>query len=180
LQVPGRHMAGNALAAAAAAHAAGLPVTAITLGLERFRPVRGRLVTLPARSGATVIDDTYNANPDSVRAAIDVLAARAAPRWLVLGDMGEVGQDGPQFHREIGAHARTSGIARLFAAGELAREAVSAFGEGGEHFASVEVLAARVAAESRAGVTMLVKGSRFMRMERVVTALTGATGGTEH
>ena len=180
LQVPGRHMAGNALAAAAAAHAAGLPVTAITLGLERFRPVRGRLVTLPARSGATVIDDTYNANPDSVRAAIDVLAARAAPRWLVLGDMGEVGQDGPQFHREIGAHARTSGIARLFAAGELAREAVSAFGEGGEHFASVEALAARVAGESRAGVTMLVKGSRFMRMERVVTALTGAAAGTEH
>ena len=179
LQVPGRHMAGNALAAAAAAHAAGLPVTAITLGLERFRPVRGRLVTLPARSGATVIDDTYNANPDSVRAAIDVLAARAAPRWLVLGDMGEVGQDGPQFHREIGAHARTSGIARLFAAGELAREAVSAFGEGGEHFASVEALAARVAGESRAGVTMLVKGSRFMRMERVVTALTGAAAGTE-
>ena len=179
LQVPGRHMVMNALAAAAAAHAAGLPVTAITLGLERFRPVRGRLVTLPARSGATVIDDTYNANPDSVRAAIDVLAARAAPRWLVLGDMGEVGQDGPQFHREIGAHARTSGIARLFAAGELAREAVSAFGEGGEHFASVEALAARVAGESRAGVTMLVKGSRFMRMERVVTALTGAAAGTE-
>ncbi len=178
LRVPGRHMAGNALAAAAVAHAAGLPVTAIALGLERFRPVRGRLVTMSARSGATVIDDTYNANPDSVRAAIDVLAARAAARWLVLCDMGEVGQDGPRFHREIGAYAKTSGIARLFASGELAREAVNAFGEGGEHFASVEALAARVAAESRAGVTMLVKGSRFMRMERVVTALTGATGGT--
>ena len=180
LRVPGRHMAANALAAAAVAHAAGLPVTAIALGLERFRPVRGRLVTASARSGATVIDDTYNANPDSVRAAIDVLAACAAPRWLVLGDMGEVGEDGPQFHREIGAYAKTSEIARLFAAGELAREAVSAFGEGGEHCASVEALAARVAAESRAGVTMLVKGSRFMRMERVVTALTGATGGTGH
>jgi UDP-N-acetylmuramoyl-tripeptide--D-alanyl-D-alanine ligase len=180
LHVPGRHMVSNALAAAAVAHAAGLPVTAIALGLERFRPVRGRLVTSSARSGATVIDDTYNANPDSVRAAIDVLAARAAPRWLVLGDMGEVGQEGPQFHREIGVHARTSGIARLFAAGDLAREAVVAFGEGGEHFPSVEALAARVAGESRAGVTMLVKGSRFMRMERVVAALTGTAGGTAH
>jgi UDP-N-acetylmuramoyl-tripeptide--D-alanyl-D-alanine ligase len=179
LRVPGRHMAANALAAAAVAHAAGLPVTAIALGLERFRPVRGRLVTTSARSGATVIDDTYNANPDSVRAAIDVLAACSDPRWLVLGDMGEVGEDGPQFHREIGAYAKTSGIARLFAAGELAREAVSAFGEGGEHCASVEALSARVAAESRAGVTLLVKGSRFMRMERVVTALTGATDATD-
>jgi len=155
-------------------------VTAIALGLERFRPVRGRLVTTSARSGATVIDDTYNANPDSVRAAIDVLAACSDPRWLVLGDMGEVGHDGPQFHREIGAYAKASGIARLFCAGELAREAVIAFGGGGEHCASVEALAARVAAESRAGVTLLVKGSRFMRMERVVTALTGATDGTEH
>jgi UDP-N-acetylmuramoyl-tripeptide--D-alanyl-D-alanine ligase len=180
LHVPGRHMAANALAAAAVAHAAGLPVTAMALGLERFRPVRGRLVTLSARSGATVIDDTYNANPDSVRAAIDVLAVRAAPRWLVLGDMGEVGQEGPQFHREIGAHAKSRGIARLFAAGELAREAVSAFGEGGEHFASVDALAARVASEAQAGVTLLVKGSRFMRMERVVTALTGMSGGTAH
>jgi UDP-N-acetylmuramoyl-tripeptide--D-alanyl-D-alanine ligase len=135
---------------------------------------------LSARSGATVIDDTYNANPDSVHAAIDVLAARAAPRWLVLGDMGEVGQEGPQFHREIGAHAKSRGIARLFAAGELAREAVGTFGEGGEHFASVEALAARVALEAHAGVTLLVKGSRFMRMERVVTALTGTAGEAAH
>ena len=103
-----------------------------------------------------------------------------SPRWLVLGDMGEVGQEGPQFHREIGAYAKTSGIARLFAAGDLARDAVAAFGEGGEHFASVEALAARLAGESRAGVTMLVKGSRFMRMERVVAALTGTAGGTAH
>jgi UDP-N-acetylmuramoyl-tripeptide--D-alanyl-D-alanine ligase len=179
VHAPGVHNVRNALAASAAAHALAVPLPQVATGLSRFGGVKGRLQRKPAAQGATLIDDTYNANPDSVRAAIDVLAALPGPRWLVLGDMGEVGQDGPQFHREIGAHARTSGIARLFAAGELAREAVSAFGEGGEHFASVEALAARVAGESRAGVTMLVKGSRFMRMERVVTALTGAATGTE-
>jgi UDP-N-acetylmuramoyl-tripeptide--D-alanyl-D-alanine ligase len=178
LRVPGRHMAANALAAAAAAHAARLPVTAIVRGLESFAPVRGRLVTLTTPAGATVIDDTYNANPDSVRAAIDVLAERPMPRWLALGDMGEVGAAGPEFHREIGAYARAAGVARLLAAGDLAQHAVQAFGAGAAHFASVEALAQQAAAAAHAGVTILVKGSRFMRMERVVAALTGqATGG---
>jgi UDP-N-acetylmuramoyl-tripeptide--D-alanyl-D-alanine ligase len=180
LRVPGRHMASNALAAAAVAHAARLPVTAIVQGLEAFQPVRGRLVTSRTPRGVTVIDDTYNANPDSMRAAIDVLATRSRPRWLALGDMGEVGDEGPDFHREIGAYARAAGIERMFAAGDLAREAVDAFGVGGEHFAAVDDLAQRVAAEAGDGVTILVKGSRFMRMERVVVALTGEGAGGAH
>ena len=176
LRVPGRHMASNALAAAAAAHAAGLPLTAIVRGLESFRPVRGRLVVHRTDASVTVIDDTYNANPDSVRAAIDVLAAYPAPRWLVLGDMGEAGESGPAWHREIGGYARGAAIDRLLAAGDLAREAVAAFGAGAEHFASVDDLAAGVMVDAKAGTTVLVKGSRFMRMERVVAGLTGDRG----
>ncbi|HEX6137123.1 MAG TPA: UDP-N-acetylmuramoyl-tripeptide--D-alanyl-D-alanine ligase [Casimicrobiaceae bacterium] len=177
LHAPGRHMASNALAAAAAAHAAGMPLTAIVAGLEAFRPVRGRLAASTTAAGVVVIDDSYNANPDSVRAAIDVLAACSGARWLVLGDMGEVGADGPAFHREIGTYARAAGIDRLFAAGALAREAADAFGAGAEAFASVGALAPRVAAVVRGGVTVLVKGSRFMRMERVVATLGAANGG---
>jgi UDP-N-acetylmuramoyl-tripeptide--D-alanyl-D-alanine ligase len=180
LHVPGRHMAANALAAAATAHAAGLGLTAIVQGLEAFRPVRGRLVVRRATSGATVIDDSYNANPDSVRAAIDVLAARAAPRTLVLGDMGEVGDAGPAFHREIGEYARAAGVERLLASGALAREATDAFGAGAEHCTSVEALVDRVEAAARDGGTLLVKGSRFMRMERVVAALVGEAAGEAH
>jgi UDP-N-acetylmuramoyl-tripeptide--D-alanyl-D-alanine ligase len=127
-----------------------------------------------------VIDDTYNANPDSVRAAIEVLAAAPSPRWLALGDMGEVGAQGPAFHREAGARAREAGVDRLFAAGTLAAEAAAEFGAGALHFATVEALAARVAAEAGAGVTVLVKGSRFMRMERVVAALVGASPAGAH
>jgi len=173
LRVAGRHMARNALAAAAVAHAARLPLTAIVRGLESFRPISGRLVTQVTSTGVTVIDDSYNANPDSVRAAIDVLAAHAAPRWLALGDMGEVGADGPAYHEEIGAYARAAGVERMFTAGALAQHAANAFGPGALHFATVEELAQRIAADAHADVTALVKGSRFMRMERVVAALTG-------
>ena len=180
LRAPGRHMASNALAAAAAAHAAGLPLTAIVAGLEAFRPVRGRLAASTSAAGVVVIDDSYNANPDSVRAAIDVLAACSGARWLVLGDMGEVGTEGPAFHREIGAYARAAGIDRLFAVGDLARQAADVFGDGAEAFASVDDLAPRVASVARGGVTVLVKGSRFMRMERVVAALGGAADGGGH
>jgi UDP-N-acetylmuramoyl-tripeptide--D-alanyl-D-alanine ligase len=180
LHAPGRHMASNALAAAAVAHAARLPVTAIVTGLENFRPVGGRLATLTTRNDVTVIDDSYNANPDSVRAAIDVLAAQPRPRWLVLGDMGEVGAEGIAFHAEIGAFARESGIDRMLSVGTLSREAARAFGIGGEHFESVDALAHRVAADATAGITVLVKGSRFMRMERVVAALTGHEHGGAH
>jgi len=122
-----------------------------------------------------VIDDTYNANPDSVRAAIAVLARAPEPRCLVLGDMGEVGELGAIFHREVGAYARAAGIQRLCAVGELAQNAAAAFGESGEHFESVDALIA--ALQPMTSRTVLVKGSRFMRMERVVKALTGTAAG---
>jgi len=173
LNAPGRHSVANALAAATAALAIGVPLSAISAGLESFRPVAGRLATRRAMSGATVLDDTYNANPDSVRAAIDVLAPMPAPRWLVLGDMGEVGANGPGFHREVGEYARLARIDRLLAVGVLAAESAAAFGPGAEHFASVEALATRVTRTAVAGTTVLVKGSRFMRMERVVSAMCG-------
>jgi UDP-N-acetylmuramoyl-tripeptide--D-alanyl-D-alanine ligase len=169
LAIPGLHNVRNALAAAAAAHALGVPVNTVAEGLSRFRPYSGRLQVKAGRGGATVIDDTYNANPDSVRAAIDVLASCPAPTVLVLGDMGEVGSKGPEFHREVGAYAREKGVSRLLALGEATREAVRAFGEGARHFDSPEALVAEVS-----GRSVLVKGSRFMRMERVVAALTGA------
>ena len=173
LAIAGVHNVHNALAAAACAHAAGVPVAAIGKGLGAFRPYAGRMQARRTTGGATLIDDSYNANPDSVRAAIDVLAACPAPTLLVLGDMGEVGAQGPQFHREVGAYARSRGIGALYALGEASREAVAAFGEGARHFASPEELQAALPAAA----TVLVKGSRFMRMERVVAALTGEAGG---
>jgi UDP-N-acetylmuramoyl-tripeptide--D-alanyl-D-alanine ligase len=181
LTVPGRHNAANALAATAATLAAGVGLAAVVRGLEAFRPVAGRLVTRAARNGAVVIDDTYNANPDSVRAAIGVLAAMPGAKCLVLGDMGEVGAQGPAYHEEIGAYAREQGIDRLLASGVLAAATVAAFGEGALHFSSVELLAQHAEATIDRATTVLVKGSRFMRMERVVAVLTGdATGGGLH
>jgi len=171
LAIPGLHNVRNALAAAACAHAAGIDLPSIGAGLSSFRPYVGRLQVKQA-GDATIIDDTYNANPDSVRAAIDVLAACPAPTVLVLGDMGEVGAQGPQFHREVGEYARGKGISSLLALGPGAREAVDAFGAGARHFGSVEELVPAIR-----GRTVLVKGSRFMRMERVVAALTGTSGG---
>jgi UDP-N-acetylmuramoyl-tripeptide--D-alanyl-D-alanine ligase len=173
LAIPGLHNVRNAIAAAACAHAAGVPAAAIGRGLAAFRPYRGRLQVKRARNGATVIDDSYNANPDSVRAAIDVLAAQAAPTVLVLGDMGEVGEEGPAFHREVGSYARERGIGALYALGAASREAAGAFGAGARHFASPEELLKALPAQA----TILVKGSRFMRMERVVAALTGEPEG---
>jgi len=172
LSIPGLHNVRNALAAAACAHAAQIPAATIAAGLTAFRPYTGRLQVKQGRSGITVIDDSYNANPDSVRAAIDVLAACPAPTALVLGDMGEVGPQGPEFHREIGAYAKSRGITRLLALGEAAAHAVEAFGPGAEHFGDVAALAAAIEAR-----TVLVKGSRFMRMERVVASLTGTAEG---
>jgi|SRR5436190_892059 len=169
LAIPGLHNVRNALAAAACAHAAGIELASIAAGLSAFRPYTGRLQVKQAPGGLTVIDDSYNANPDSVRAAIDVLASCPAPTVLALGDMGEVGPHGAEFHREIGAYARARGVTRLLALGEASAHAVEAFGAGAEHFDDVAKLAAAVR-----GRTVLVKGSRFMRMERVVAALTGA------
>jgi UDP-N-acetylmuramoyl-tripeptide--D-alanyl-D-alanine ligase len=175
IAIPGLHNVRNALAAAAAGHALGIPVKILAEGLSRFRPYTGRLQVKAGRGGETVIDDTYNANPDSVRAAIDVLASCPAPTVLVLGDMGEVGAQGPDFHREVGAYAREKGVSRLLALGEATREAVRAFGEGGRHFDSLEALIPEVR-----GRSVLVKGSRFMRMERVVAALTGGSAEGGH
>jgi UDP-N-acetylmuramoyl-tripeptide--D-alanyl-D-alanine ligase len=179
LRAPGRHNVCNALAAIAAATAARAGLDAVRRGLSAFRPVTGRLEAKVALGGAAVIDDTYNANPDSVRAAIAVLARFPGERWLVLGDMGEVGDEGPAFHREVGEYARSAGIDRLFASGELTRQTVAAFGSDGAHFPSVDELSAALAprlAAAGSAVTVLVKGSRFMRMERVVAAL-GAPAG---
>ncbi|WP_175665353.1 UDP-N-acetylmuramoyl-tripeptide--D-alanyl-D-alanine ligase [Burkholderia ambifaria] len=177
LRALGEHNARNALAAAAAALAAGIELAAIKQGLESFEPVKGRLQVRQADvgslAGATVVDDTYNANPDSMRAAIDVLAAQPAPRVLVIGDMGEVGDEGPAFHREIGAYARERGIDALFALGDASRDACTAYGDTARHFGDVGALvAALLAAGYGAQATVLVKGSRYMKMERVVDALT--------
>jgi UDP-N-acetylmuramoyl-tripeptide--D-alanyl-D-alanine ligase len=172
LAIPGVHNVRNALAAAACAFAVGIDAKTIGEGLSAFRPYTGRLQVKQAKSGATVIDDTYNANPDSVRAAIDVLASCPGPTALVLGDMGEVGTQGPDFHREVGAYAVSKKISSLYAIGEATKHTVDAFGAGARHFASVEELISNVQ-----GKSILVKGSRFMRMERVVAALTGVAGG---
>jgi UDP-N-acetylmuramyl pentapeptide synthase len=175
LAIPGLHNVRNALAAAACAHAAGIPMPAIGEGLTAFRPYTGRLQVKRARSGATLIDDTYNANPDSVRAAIDVLAGCPAPTALVLGDMGEVGAQGEEFHREVGAYACARKISGLDAIGTATRHAVAAFGKGARHFESVDELVSSVE-----GNSILVKGSRFMKMERIVAALTGAAAPGGH
>ena len=180
LAVSGAHNVHNALAAAAAALAIGVPNKAIAAGLAAFRPVSGRGVHLATRSGAVLVDDSYNANPDSMRAAIDLLATLPAPRLLVLGDMGEVGSQGPEFHREIGAHAREAGIERLLATGPLMTEAVAAFGPGAEHHAAFEALLAAASAAAASAGSVLVKGSRFMRMERVVAALAVQDGEAAH
>jgi UDP-N-acetylmuramoyl-tripeptide--D-alanyl-D-alanine ligase len=172
LAIPGLHNVRNALAAAACAYAAGIPAAAIGAGLSAFRPYSGRLQVKQTAAGATLIDDSYNANPDSVRAAIDVLAACPGPTALVLGDMGEVGAQGPAFHAEVGRYAKEKGIGMLLATGSATPDAVKAFGAGGEHFDNVEKLMRKKITAK----TILVKGSRFMRMERVVAALTGEKG----
>ena len=178
LGIDGGHNVRNALAAAASAHALGLEMEHIVRGLEAFTPVGGRLARSRAVGGADLIDDSYNANPDSVRAAVDVLAACPAPRVLVLGDMGEVGQRGDEFHREVGAYAAERGIGCLLALGEASRASVAAFGAGAEHFESIDALCERAGLVATAGTTVLVKGSRFMRMERVVARLAGQAPGS--
>ncbi len=173
LHVDGRHNVLNAFAAAACALAAGASVEAVARGLAAFRPVGGRMQRRTASSGTNLIDDSYNANPDSVRAAIDVLAAEGGAKVLLLGDMAEVGERGEEFHHEIGRYARERGIERLFAVGALSSACVAAFGAGARHFATMEDLISAAREELRPRTTMLVKGSRFMHMERVVAALTG-------
>ena len=177
LHTPGVHNVRNALAAAACALAAGVAPEAIALGLGSFAPVSGRSQASALRwrgESATLVDDSYNANPDSVLAAIDVLAALPGPRWLVLGDMGEVGAQGPAFHAEVGARARTRGLEHLWCAGALSAHAARAAGGAARHFDTVEALLQALPAQGPQALSVLVKGSRFMRMERVVQALRAA------
>jgi UDP-N-acetylmuramoyl-tripeptide--D-alanyl-D-alanine ligase len=177
IAVPGEHNVHNALAATAAALAINVAPGVIASGLAAFTAVGGRGVRLRAAGGADLIDDSYNANPDSVRAAIDLLAGLPPPRVLALGDMGEVGNRGAEFHREVGAYARSRGIDRMLATGEATRATCAAFGVGAEHFGDLEALAERAGELAQPGTTILVKGSRFMRMERVVAALGAVTAG---
>lgn len=172
LQLLGRHNVINALAAAAAASAAGASLEQCVRGLESVRAVRGRLDLKVAANGATIIDDSYNANPSSARAAIDVLADGGAESWLVLGEMAELGDFAVSSHADIGRYAREHGVRRLFAMGELTRHTVESFGPGAEWFSGIDALIARVESELTAGVTLLVKGSRVNRLERAVEALT--------
>ncbi len=174
LALAGRHNRMNALAAAAAAVALDIPPAVIAEGLAAVKPVAGRLQIRAGTAGCRVIDDTYNANPASLRAALDVLAAQPGEHWLVLGDMGELGEGGAALHRQAGAAARASGVQCLFTLGELAAEAAQAFGAGAGVHDSMDRLTDALRNAARADVTILVKGSRRMRMERAVQALTGA------
>ena len=171
LQVPGEHNARNAIAACAAAFALEIPPRAIQAGLAAFAGTKGRLQRRSGAGGATLIDDTYNANPDSMKAALRVLAAQSGRRIFVMGDMGELGEAVAALHAEIGAFAKGAGIERLLALGPESLHAVEAFGEGAAHFASLESLVEAARAEAKPGATILVKGSRFMQMERVVERL---------
>ena len=171
LALPGRHNVRNALGAATAALAAGISLAAIKQGLTNFRGIKGRLQRRAGAHGAQLLDDTYNANPDSVRAGIDVLAATVGRKILVLGDMGEIGAMTGQFHDEVGGYAKSQGIDRLLAFGESSALAARNFGAGGEHFRQIEELVSALLAELTPDTVVLIKGSRFMRMERVIDAI---------
>ena len=171
LALPGAHNARNALGAAAATLAAGVSLAAVAQGLNAFQGVKGRLQRRPGLNGALLLDDTYNANPDSVRAGIDVLASTIGKKVLVLGDMGEIGDMTGQFHDEVGGYAKSQGIDRLLAFGESSVLAAYNFGLGGQHFKKFEDLVEALKAELTPETTVLIKGSRFMRMERVADAV---------
>jgi UDP-N-acetylmuramoyl-tripeptide--D-alanyl-D-alanine ligase len=178
LNAPGLHNVKNALAAATAAYALGIESKAIVAGIAAYRGMKGRLQRERLPSGATLIDDTYNANPESMKAAIAVLAAHTGRKVFVMGDMGELGDTAGAMHAAIGMFAKRAGVERLFALGELSAEAVRGFGDGGAHFATIEDLVATITGVLGPNTTLLIKGSRFMRMERVVEAL-GAVNGEQ-
>lgn len=183
LNTLGEHNWRNALAACATALAAGISLPVIKAGLEKFQPVVGRMQRIALSDGVELINDSYNANPDSVVAAVKALARCAGERYLVLGDMGEVGTQGPAFHQELGSYAAQQGIEHLMTLGELSKETQIAYqlnkaNGDSQHYQEIESLNAqllsnlkKLAVTSTQGVTVLVKGSRFMRMERVVEAL---------
>lgn len=171
LNVLGKHNITNALAASACAFALGISNADIARGLESFTAVKGRLQRKAGFNGASLIDDTYNANPDSMKAAIDVLASQQGKQIFVMGDMAELGTDSAQMHAEIGLYAKQKGIAQLLAFGEFSQQACQVFGENAQHFTSLDVLVLRLKNSMQANTTVLVKGSRFMQMERVVNAI---------
>lgn len=173
LGLPGRHNAMNALAAAAAALAAGCSRGAVQAGLSTVRPVPGRLEVRTLRTGLTLIDDSYNANPASLRAGLEVLAARPGRRWLVLGDMGELGPEGARRHEEAAEAARSHGVERLYTTGTLSQATSLRFGAGAVHFDSRSALIQALVRDLPSKVTVLVKGSRAMGLEGVVEALAG-------
>ena len=182
LAMAGQHNVRNALAAAACTLAAGAPLAAIREGLQAFKAVKGRSALQTAvwqGRRVTLIDDSYNANPDSVRAAIDVLAELPGASWLILGDMGEVGEQGPAFHQEVGAHAADQGLSALWTAGAAARDAASAYGAGARAFDSVAELIGALK-DAPQVQNILVKGSRFMKMEQIVAALQSGGPGDPH
>ena len=171
LHVAGEHNQRNALAAAAAAIALNVPLTTIREGLEDFEGVAGRLRTFEGHNKATIIDDTYNANPDSVRAAIDVLRAKQGKRILVLGDMGELGAEAIEMHADIGLYAKHAELDGVVAIGKLTEATVMSLGVSGWHFEQIDDLVDELLPLLAPDVTVLVKGSRFMKMERVVSKL---------
>lgn len=172
LKLAGMHNLRNALGAAASAYAAGATVDQIVRGLDNVKPVSGRLELKPALHGAFVIDDSYNANPSSLQAGIDALRGFSGERWLVLGEMRELGATSDELHAEVGQYARDAGIARMFAVGEGAKHAVKAFGTGALWFDSIDALNELLRQELKQNVAVLIKGSRSNRLERVAVALT--------
>lgn len=174
----GKHNAANVAAASAASLAAGASLADIQRGLEKLRGISGRLEVKRGLNDARVLDDTYNANPGSLAAGLEVLREARGERVLVLGDMGELGESSAEIHRRVGEMARKVGVQRVFAVGPLTQETVKTFGEGARHFADQASLIAALAPSLRAGMTVLVKGSRMMKMERVVAGITTETGGT--
>jgi len=177
LRAGGAHNIANALAAAAAASAAGASLEDIAGGLADFRAVSGRLQLKAGTRDSRIIDDSYNANPSSVRAGLEVLRSMSGTTWLVLGDMAELGEHASDSHAYMGTYARDCGVKRLFAIGPQSSRAAETFGLGAEWFSDVDSLIRRLQAELSPGVTVLIKGSRINRLERVVEALTGGGGG---
>lgn len=176
LPLSGEHNVRNACGAAAIASALDVPAATIKEALEAINPVSGRLAPLPGMRGATLFDDSYNANPVSVIAAAEFLASLPGESWFVLGDMFELGDDAQRMHAEVGDAIREAGVDRLFAHGDLSRHAAADFGDGAAWYQSLDTLVADVSGQLEPGVNVLVKGSRGMRMERVVEALRGNGG----
>jgi UDP-N-acetylmuramoyl-tripeptide--D-alanyl-D-alanine ligase len=171
LPLPGQHNVMNALAASTCALACGCSLTTIQQGLQNMQPVAGRLQRYSGMNGITLIDDTYNANPGSLDAALSILSQNSPPYWLILGDMNELGPHSAMFHRQAGQQAREAGVERLWAIGKMSRYAVESFGEGACHFTHHHQLIESLRNQVPLGATVLIKGSRGMRMETIVNAL---------